>query len=626
MKKNCLISLFYLMVCTFGITQEVPVSYSNIKYNDNNQLVFVTAEGEEWPLVHKTPKYQLQNFLRLPQGTDEGMLLDFNMPDFNGKLYYGFINYNDAKFALPVYFKKTNTIENGKVEIKITDLANKYDMIGWEESGAGIIGYRVVNEEGEFIFDGKFNFTGKGPFSLAPTIVLGPFVNRVTPKSATISFRTLQAIQCSIQCNNQVFSDEKAVEMHEILIDNLNPNTTYDYTIHYGDQKLTFQVKTSPEKGTKSAFTFSYASDSRAGKGGGERDVYGANFYAMKRIMAANNLYNVAFMQFTGDLINGYKLNDQQQALEYFNWFKSIEPFAPYFPTYIGMGNHEALMYQFNDGQQYGITIDQFPFETHSAEKLFSDFVTNPISTLKSEDGAIYDPNPNTTDFPSYSENVFSYTYDNVAVIVLNSDYWYAPSLAGNSASSGGLHGYIMDNQLNWLKSEVAKFENDKQIDHVFITEHTPFFPNGGHVSDDMWYRGNNDFRPWVAGKPLAKGIIERRDEMLDVLVNKSSKVRAILTGDEHNYVKTEIGPETVIYPENYTLPKLKLNRTIWQINNGSAGAPYYAQEQTPWTPKATNFSTQTVLVLFDVEGKKINMRVINPDTFEKVDGLKLVE
>jgi len=31
-------------------------------------------------------------------------------------------------------------------------------------------------------------------------------------------------------------------------------------------------------------------------------------------------------------------------------------------------------------------------------------------------------------------------------------------------------------------------------------------------------------------------------------------------------------------------------------------------------------------LVLFDVNGKQISMRVINPDTFEDVDELKIVE
>ena len=139
-----------------------------------------------------------------------------------------------------------------------------------------------------------------------------------------------------------------------------------------------------------------------------------------------------------------------------------------------------------------------------------------------------------------------------------------------------------------------------------------------------MWYNGNNSVRPWVAGKPLEKGIIERRDELLDILVNKSKKVIAILTGDEHNYAVTEIGPDTNIYPENYEPTKIKLSRTIYQINNGAAGAPYYAQEQTPWTNKVTGFSTQNALVFFHVNGKKIDVEVMNPDTLEIFDGYSL--
>ncbi|MDH3711483.1 MAG: hypothetical protein OER04_16435, partial [Cyclobacteriaceae bacterium] len=189
---------------------------------------------------------------------------------------------------------------------------------------------------------------------------------------------------------------------------------------------------------------------------------------------------------------------------------------------------------------------------------------------------------------------------------------------------SGGLHGYIMDNQVDWLAKVLQQLEEDDNVDHIFITQHTPFFPNGGHVGDDMWYNGNNGMRPYVSGKAVEKGIIERRDQLLDLVVNKSSKVIAILTGDEHNYARTEVGPDTQIHPEIYIPQKVELSRTIYQINNGAAGAPYYAQEQTPWTPFVSGFTTQNALVLFHVEGKSLRMEVFNPDTLEKFDELKL--
>ena len=136
-----------------------------------------------------------------------------------------------------------------------------------------------------------------------------------------------------------------------------------------------------------------------------------------------------------------------------------------------------------------------------------------------------------------------------------------------------------------------------------------------------MWYSGNNKIRPTIAGIPVKKGILERRDEYLDLLVNKSTKVIGTMTGDEHNYNKVEITPEVNIYPENYELPKLKRNRTLWQINNGSAGAPYYAQDKsTPWTKAVSGFTTQQALVLVYVDGKKVDVEVMNPDTLELID------
>jgi 3',5'-cyclic AMP phosphodiesterase CpdA len=341
--------------------------------------------------------------------------------------------------------------------------------------------------------------------------------------------------------------------------------------------------------------------------------------------MALNSLRKVRFMQFTGDMITGYLSYMNEMELEYANWKKSIEPFAHYFPVNTAIGNHESLnniYYEPNLKQR--IDVDKFPFATESSEYLYAKEFVNPTNGPKSEDGASYDPSVSTDDFPSYSENVFYYTFDNVAMVVLNSDYWYAPSSRFLQFVSGNLHGYIMDQQLEWFEKTISKLEKDDNIDHIFLTQHTPFFPNGGHVQDDMWYNGNNDYRPVIAGKRVAKGIIERRDELLDIAVNQSTKVRAILTGDEHNYCKTEIGPETNRYPDVYLPPKIELKRTIYQINNGAAGAPYYAQEETPWTPFTSGFTTQNALVFFHVNGERIDMEVFNPDTLEKVDELKL--
>ncbi len=604
--------------------QQIPASYSAIKLIDG-QIWLIDAQRRPVKLHSSAPRYTLEQLQGNPAGTDKGIAFDFRIPDLQGSLYYGFINFTDARHPLPVYFKRVAKIENGKTQINIKDkMSGKYDMIGWEKSARGTLGFRVVDQRGNMLYDGRVSFTGTGPFAVAPSIIEGPFVNLLQSDGAAISFTTSQPVKAVVQINSATFGDAQKTAHHEIQVNGLQADTDYNYIVKVAGFEQSYALHTAPQAGTRKPFVFAYASDSRNGRGGGERNIYGANAYIVKKIGALASQQGAAFIQFTGDLINGYLHDSREMDLQYANWKRAIEPFAHYFPVVAGMGNHEALIYEFRDGKGNRYSVDKFPYDTYSAETAFARNFVNPLNGPKGEDGAVYDPDPRSTDFPSYKENVFYYTYDNTAVVVLNSNYWYAPSLKYHTLTSGNLHGYIMDRQLKWLKETLAKLQKNTAIDHIFITEHTPFFPNGGHVGDDMWYGGSNNPRAVVAGKPVQYGIIERRDQLLNLVVNQTPKVAAVLTGDEHNYCRTEIGPQTNIYPANYDKPKIQLQRTIWQINNGAAGAPYYAQEQTPWSDKVKGFTTQNAVVFFHVNGKKIRMEVRNPDTLELVDEMEL--
>ncbi len=617
--------LHLLLVAALASAQpaQVPAIYSNI-FQDSAGNYFIRVGQEVAPEVIEDPRYTLAGARGDITGTDQGLLFDFGDQVGSGTLFYGFIPYGDSDYPLPVYFKKSADIKEGKALVQIAgNLQGRYDMVGWEKSGKGTIGYRIMTDKGLLVYDGKVSFKGTGPFEVDVTIVHGPFVNRLTHNGAVISFETNQAVKAVVEVNGQTFEGTAPATRHEIAVNGLQPGTDYDYLVKYGDNELGYALKTAPAPGARQPFTFAYASDSRNGQGGGERNIYGVNAYIMKKIASLARMKGSAFMQFSGDLINGYLTHPEEIKLQYANWQRAIEPWWHYMPVFTSMGNHEALMRVFSNGEAT-VSVDRFAFETESAEAVFGEMFTNFENGPASEDGARYDPNKGQTDFPSYNENVYYYTWDNVAVIVLNSNYFYAPSTTNIPLSSGGLHAYIMDQQLKWLRQTLRTLERNNGIDHVFVTQHTPFFPNGGHVKDDMWYNGNNEFRTWVNGKPLDKGIIERRDQLLDLLVNKSSKVIAILTGDEHNFALTTVTPEMERYPNDWEGKKIKLKRTIYQVNNGAAGAPYYAQEQTPWTPQVSGFTTRNALVLFDVNGGELSMRVINPDTLEEFDYKKM--
>jgi len=604
---------------------EIPEIHSNIILDSSGRPGFITSSGDTLWQAPVNSRYTLTQMRQNPVGYEEGIRFDFRNGELNGSLHYGFINAGEGNLIhQPIFFKRVSEIKNGRAEINIKEnLSGKYDFIGWQESGIVRLGYRIIDDRGGMIYDGKVILKGTGPFRVDTSIVGGPFISQLDHESALISFVTNFPSNPYIEIAGRKFYTPTARTRHEIKITGLVPDTVYPYLVHYGDNIDGYLLRTAPEPGARTSFSFAYASDSRAGKGGGERALKGTNAYILKKIGVFCHSRGIRFFQFTGDLIDGYTNSADEINLEYANWKRTMEPFWHCFPIIPGMGNHESLtMYFTHDKQSVG--IDNFPFADHSSEAVFAGNFANPHNGPASEDNCRYDPNPAESDFPSYDENTFHYSYDNIGMIVLNSNYWYSYSIDDYPEISGNLHGYIMDNQLEWLARVLENYEHDENIDHVFVTLHTPILPNGGHVDDDMWYGGDNSKRPYVNGKPVDKGIIERRDELLDLLMNRSTKVVAALTGDEHNYNLLKLDENLPIYPDNWDGPRLKNYRALWLINNGSAGAPYYGPEETPWAEYVAKFSTQYAVVLFHVEGESITVEVVNPDTLEEIDRFKL--
>ncbi len=637
MKKIFLLTFVFItsfnLSCQSQVKTTIPAILSNIQYDESGNLIYISPKtGAKAPLKYKSTFFTSDSILVNPVGTDDGIAFDFKKKDFWGTIYYGMYAKDGGKYPEPVYFKKTAPIIKGKAEINLRGLGGKYDIAQYESTNKTKLGYRIVTKNGKIIYDGKINIKGKGPFTVDVSIVEGPFVNKVTEHEAVIWFNTNRPCNPKVIIGGKEFTAlAKMANMtgdvhHEIRVHHLQPNTDYKYTVKYGDWSETFSFKTNPVKGSRKPFVFAFTSDSRQGKGGGERDIYGANVYVMKKMAALALANNAAFFQFTGDMINGYSSNIGETRLEYINWKRGIEPFWHYIPFYVAPGNHEVVVASFDDGSKYGLSVDGFPYNSHSGERIFADEFVNFENGPVSEDGSKYDPDPNNNDFPPYRETSYYYIYGNTAVVVMHSNYLYTPSTYNIPEIGGNVHGYIMDNQLQWLDETLSKLNNDNDIDNIFVTIHTPAFPNGGHSGDDMWYSGNNKIRPYIAGKPVKKGIIERRDEFLDIIVNKNPKVVALLTGDEHNYCRMKLTDKTPRYPENWNHKKLHLKRPFWHITNGSSGAPYYGQEKLPWSASVKKFSTQYALMLFTVDGTKVTLKVLNPDTLDKIEEVVLKE
>lgn len=603
---------------------EIPSVHRGLEVNVQGALVYSNDETGTLTPDTSTYAYNLTQMRRNPVGTERGIAFDFQREDFDGTIYYGLMDEpGNVKYVLPVFRSASATIENGRAEIDIRKtIAGKYDFVDWQKTGRLRLGYRVVASDGQIIYDGRVRLRGTGPFRVDTTIIEGPHLSIVDGHRLSVRFVTNYPCLAKLAIDGDTLQDNPAAELHEFTLPELPPGE-YEYTAHYAEYEETYNLTAPAAVGSREPFTFAYASDCRGGAGGGERDIWGVNAYMVKRIGALVAKEDASFCQFTGDVIDGYMHSIDATNLQYANFKRALEPWSYYVPFTIGFGNHEALVYEFVKGKE-NVEVDRFPYDTESAEAIFAANFANPHNGPSSEDGTDYDPNPNATDFPPYDETTFWYAWHNVAIISLNSNYWYSPTIQSHPASGGNLHGYIMDRQLAWVRKVLESLEADDRIDHIFITSHTPIFPNGGHVKDDMWYNGSNEPRPTVAGRPVKAGIIERRDQLLDLLMNHSTKVRAALTGDEHNYSLLRIDESVPIYPAGWEGERLSNFRPIWQINNGAAGAPYYGREETPWAEYVRAFSTQNAVVFIHVDGSRLTCEVINPDTYESIDRFEL--
>lgn len=651
MQRNAILtilSVFILCQPALALTRaDVPSIYKNIVIENGKPVVVDQNVKYRLHPGQAAPDYTLQMLAGNPTGTKTGFVFTFKDPRASqtpagGTLFYSLWDPKEGRYPMPHYRFSAPIDNQGQARVDMSKLSGRYDLSGWQAKGHGILYYRVsddkralIEDQGPIVYEGKFFFT-TNPFKVGISITAGPWVANVTHHSAVIAFETNRPVIARVTAAGKTYADAAETTRHEIRLANLPSAQNIAYSVQAGEHTETYALTTAPKPGTRSKFVFAYTTDCRESIASGERAVAGVNAYIMRKVMAVSAAKKAAFLQFTGDTMSGYDANVPMQLVKYAAFQRAIVPWASHIPVFTGMGNHEVIEFIWDDKSDYGLACDRFPFATDSAEAVFADVFVNPENGPLSEDGSFCDPNPGKDgDFPPYKENVYYYIWDNVAMIVLNSQYLYAPSLPKNETVGGNLWGYIMDNQLKWLKSALATLQADANIDHIFVTHHTPVFPNGGHVShyNSMWMKGEN-LTPTINKTPAkefldaGKGSLDRRDEYIRALLYHT-KVKAILVGDEHNYSRLLIKPGMPLYKKGEDRPAypLTITRNLWHITVGSAGAPYYASEPAPWNqdyPQNTEylkfFSPQHAVAFFHVHGPSLMLEVVNPDTLDRIE------
>lgn len=570
-------------------------------------------------------------------GEDEegkGLLLDTGDSTLYGTLYSGvyFFEPNRNEYFIP-RFREDSRVEKGKGVIRIDRFIGPKSVTNvnnWQDEG--IVAYRLdlyrVKEDtvtplGFHDASVRFRYEN-GHFRRGISLTDGPQINRVSsdhPDWLVVAFETDQATRGWVEIESgRFFPSNAAGRNHEIKISGLKPATRYAYRVCAATKEDTlctpwFNFYSAPAKSQKQV-VFGYTGDGRAGDGGGEQSYLGVNLKTLQQIGAAMHRQGAEFMLFNGDMISGYTTYSEDFSIQFRAFKYALLGFWLQKPVYCSIGNHEALLHSFDDGSRWGLGMDKWPYETESVEATFGREFVYPLNGP--------DAYP---EMPTYKENVYSFTYGNVKIVVFNNNYWWTshrhlPKIGGSP------EGYILPNQMKWIRQQLDEAENDPNIQHVLLMGHEPFFPNGGHVKDALWYKGDNRLRAYrvVDGKvvPFEKGIIELRNEFFRMIA-EHPKVAAVLSSDEHAYHRTLLNRETPIglFPQDDLdgngilddgrFSSMKdLPRPVWFIVSGGGGAPYYTQQQTPWSPFVKAFSSDFNYILFRSDGDRLSMQVYN--------------
>lgn len=492
-----------------------------------------------------------------------------------------------------------------------------------------------------------FERSGEGAFAPATTINEGPFVTGVKSDDHTtveIAFETDQACRGHVDVRelSDRFGEKGKRTRHLVAVSGLAADNLYHYQVQCGDARSgVYHFRTAPEPTSyprnDGKITVVFASDSREGAGGGERRFMGTNIKVVKEI--ANRAYHrdhADLVIFGGDLINGYTSEVEDFRLQLKAFKQGWEGLWRHIPLYPAMGNHESLLNVYDDGSHYGLSLDKWPYETSSAEALFATEFYNPANG----------PVPSDSRRPPYSENVYSFRYGPALFVAFNNNYWWTTN-EHVPEFGGSPEGYIMEDQLSWIERTLEDAEASADVSYIFLYAQEPVYPNGGHVKDAMWWRGNNNVRAYTKnamGETVAAdaGVIEVRNRFWKAVAG-SSKVAAVMTGDEHGYHSMVVDSSTPVgimsddrngdgvidwKGDEPASPNPDFEHATWHITSGNAGAPWYAKEPTPWSDQVALFSSQIGYMLLDITADGVEMTAYSLEggIIQHVDDLMAVK
>ncbi len=653
-----------LVACGAG---EEPTAPTGASADPRDLPVDVAAlrSGEEsraWKIRNLVPLDQLHSSIG---GHPEGLRVDLsNLGELNdgstvepekiaGTAWFGPYPFESAEVSFTYRrFREDVPVTAGRALLPVGELfIPKLNSEGWTDCGTVAVRLKLHELRhqadrplGTYDTFASFCRTEDG-FERLPTVVEGPLLHRVTsddPSRVVVSFVTDRPASAVVEVESVGTFRSTADRRHHVELAGLEADRAYRYRLGADEWKSRwYPLETAPAAG-RTPVRFAYVSDSREGPGGGMQSYMGVNHVTLQRLAALASLEKARFLLVGGDLVNGYTLSVEDFRGQLYAWKQALAGYWNRFPVYPVMGNHEALLRRFvmEDGRAW--FADRWPYATDSAEAVFAEAFVNPTNA----------PQPDDPRRPTYSENVYSFRYGPMFLIAFNNNYWRSRPA---SEFGGSPEGFIFDDQMRWIEEQLTIAEEDPSVRYVLLFAQEPVFPLGGHVDDAMWYDGNNTVRAhtYTDGQlvPADHGVIEVRNRLVRA-VARSSKVAAVLAGDEHAYCRVRIdrsvpigdpteddldGDGRIAWRDDEPAgPLEELERPVWYITCGGGGAPYYAEEHSPWAAywqgrddesQHLLYSSQESLVFFEATEEGLGLRAVNlfGETIDTIENLMAI-
>jgi len=295
---------------------------------------------------------------------------------------------------------------------------------------------------GETALNRTFASVGEGQrFYIPPTI------HHVTEAQATLYFRVSEATSNGQVLLNPVDAPDDVRQIpfsatdvlrQQVILDNLNAATTYQYRVQVDDQDLVYLDDETPW-GIAEFTTPPYESPFRVvavGDSGFGHDTS----YRLGKLMAEENPH--AFFHL-GDVVywmheynNDHFLN---WKLKYFDMFKPVMQKAPHYATF---GNHDQ------DGATW---LDEWP----------SYYWMFPPFNEDNHEGA---------------RSWYAFDYHNIQFVCLNSQLFYS-------------YPNLKNQQTEWLQTKLARDDVDYTVVFYHVTSHTSAAPHqwDGIYSAEQW-------------------------------------------------------------------------------------------------------------------------------------------